>query len=162
MEKQYKLIVIGAGVAGLSTALAWNKIYNPEDVIVLEKNPIPGGCVTTFARKGFRFDTTQIIPDVSNLLEFFDVDVKLKKFDNYYARLFLTNPETQTTKIFSIASSKQEFQKYLVDNYPDDAVSIRKFFKYCQEMHDELNYLKTEPKLRHIPGILWNCKKNHC
>jgi len=154
-----KLVIIGAGIAGLSTALAWNKINNPNDVIILEKNPIPGGCVTTFARKGFRFDTTQIIPDVSNLLEFFDVDVKLKQFDNYYARLFLADPENQTAKVFPIASSKEEFQNYLIEHYPEDKDSIIRFFTYCQEMYDELNYLKTEPKLQHIPGILWNCKK---
>ena len=71
--RKYSLIVIGAGISGLSTALAWMRVYSPREhpVLVLEKNAVPGGCVSTFARGGYRFDTTQIIPDVSDLLRFF-------------------------------------------------------------------------------------------
>lgn len=53
MEK-YDFIIIGAGMGGLSVANFLAK-YNKK-VLVLEKHHIPGGLVTSFARKGVHFD----------------------------------------------------------------------------------------------------------
>ncbi|PKP22536.1 MAG: hypothetical protein CVU05_03535, partial [Bacteroidetes bacterium HGW-Bacteroidetes-21] len=127
--------------------------------LILEKNKIPGGCVTTFARKGFHFDTTQIIPDVSDLLTYFDIDIPLKKFDGYYARLFKADIQTKTAQIIPIPSSHKAFEEMLIERYPEDKKSIQRFFQYCLKMHQELNYLKTEPHLYQIPGILLHCKR---
>jgi len=159
--KHYKLIVIGAGITGLSTGLAWQKVFeaHKNDVLILEKNPTVGGCVSSFARKGYIFDTTQIIPDVSEILKFFDIDIPLLKFENYYARLFLTNASTKATKIIPIPSSVEAFQKLLTERYPDDSKKIKRFFSYCLDMYNELNYLKTEPKWYQIPRILIKCPK---
>lgn len=52
--QNYDYIVIGAGMGGLSTANFLAK-YDKK-VIVLEKHSIPGGLVTSFARKNVRFD----------------------------------------------------------------------------------------------------------
>jgi len=157
----YKIIIIGAGMSGLSTGLAWQKVYGAhnDDVLIVENNATVGGCVTSFARKGYIFDTTQIIPDVANVLAFFDVNIPLLKFENYYARLFLTNPATKITKIIPVPSSVNDFQDFLTQRYPEDKEKIEKFFSYCLAMYAELNYLKTEPKWFHIPGILINCPK---
>lgn len=51
---QYDYIIIGAGMGGLSAANFLAK-YN-KNVLVLEKHNIPGGMVTSFARKGAHFD----------------------------------------------------------------------------------------------------------
>lgn len=51
---QYDYIIIGAGMGGLSVANFLAK-YNKK-VLVLEKHNIPGGLVTSFARKGVHFD----------------------------------------------------------------------------------------------------------
>jgi all-trans-retinol 13,14-reductase len=157
----YKLVVVGAGITGLSTALAWKKAFpgSEKDVLVLERNSAVGGCVTTFARKGFRFDTTQIIPDVSDLLDFFQVDVPLKKFEGYYARLFMADTGNATARIVPIPSSVDEFEKMLAKEYPEDRRPIKRFFRYCLAMYHELNYLKTEPKWYQLPGILVHCPR---
>jgi len=159
--KHYKIIIIGAGMSGLSTGLAWQKVYGPhnDDVLIVEKNPTVGGCVTSFARKGYIFDTTQIIPDVADLLAFFGTDIPLLKFENYYARLFLAHPATKVTKIIPIPSSVEAFQKLLTERYPDDSKQVENFFSYCLDMYKELNYLKTEPKWYHIPRIIVKCPK---
>jgi all-trans-retinol 13,14-reductase len=159
MEKKYPLIVIGAGIAGLSTALAWKKVFpgNQKDVLIVERNAVVGGCVTTFARNGFIFDTTQIIPDISDVLQFFEVDLKLKKFEEYYARVFMANTEDGTVKIAHIPSSPELFRDYLITHYPEDQKAINKFFNCCLSMHQELGYLKTEPRWYQLPGILFRC-----
>lgn len=52
--EQYDFIIIGAGMGGLSVASFLTK-YNKR-VLVLEKHNIPGGLVTSFARRGVHFD----------------------------------------------------------------------------------------------------------
>ncbi len=153
------LVIIGAGIAGLSTALAWTKVRNPEThpVLVLEKNPVPGGCVMTFARKGYHFDTVQMIPDCRDLLRFFDIDIPLKRFEGSYARLFTVDPETRNREIFDIPSSVQDFSRDLQSRFPEDRRAILNFFEVCEKFIRELNNLKTEPRLRDLPAILLQC-----
>ncbi|MGE5652872.1 MAG: phytoene desaturase family protein, partial [Bacillota bacterium] len=54
MTETYDYIVIGAGMGGLSAANFLAK-YGKR-VLVLEKHSIPGGLVTSFARRGVHFD----------------------------------------------------------------------------------------------------------
>ena len=54
MLRQAKIIVIGAGVGGLTTAALLAQAGF--DVTVLEANTYPGGCAGTFFHKGYRFD----------------------------------------------------------------------------------------------------------
>lgn len=56
MEKQYDVIVIGAGNGGLTAATTVAKAgYR---TLLLEKHNIPGGCATSFVRGRFEFDTS--------------------------------------------------------------------------------------------------------
>jgi C-3',4' desaturase CrtD len=53
-EKQSRLIVIGAGIGGLTAAaLLAHKGYS---VLILDQALVPGGCASTFKRQGFTFD----------------------------------------------------------------------------------------------------------
>ena len=161
IDDNYKIIIIGAGITGLSTGLAWTKVFEARKsaVLIIEKQAVPGGCVSTFAREGYCFDTVQIIPDVSDILKFFDIGIDLIKFENYYARLFLADPLKKKAKIIPVASDRQSFAEYLFHSYPEDKKQITLFFDYCIKMHKELRHLKTEPKLWELIGILFNCRK---
>ncbi len=52
----YDYIIIGAGIGGLSAGL--NLAFNNKKVLILEKNSLPGGLVTTFKRGRFEFDAS--------------------------------------------------------------------------------------------------------
>ncbi len=54
MQTQPRIVVIGAGVGGLSTAALLARAGL--DVTVLEAHVYPGGCAGTFFHQGYRFD----------------------------------------------------------------------------------------------------------
>ncbi len=53
-DEEYDVVVIGAGIGGLTCAAYLAK--RGMRVKVLEQHYAPGGCCTSFSRKGFRFD----------------------------------------------------------------------------------------------------------
>ena len=54
LNKKWQIIVIGSGMASLTAAaLLANDGYK---VLVLEQNYLPGGCVSSYYRKGFIFE----------------------------------------------------------------------------------------------------------
>jgi len=161
MEREYGLIIIGAGMTGLSAALAWAETHDleKEPVLVLEKEPVPGGCVTTFARQGYRFDTVQIIPDISDLLKFYRIPLDLAAYEGCFARLFLADPSTGKARQYAVPQGKEAFRAYLAGLFPGEEERLARFFAYGQALLDELEYLKTEPTPLEGLGILLHCPR---
>ncbi|MCS7003877.1 MAG: NAD(P)/FAD-dependent oxidoreductase [Cytophagales bacterium] len=55
MQKKCDIIVIGGGMAGLSAASCL--VHAGKKVLVLEQNYLPGGCTSSYWRKGFVFES---------------------------------------------------------------------------------------------------------
>ena len=57
MEKTYdSIIIIGSGIGGLT---AGNFLVKDGcSTLIIEQHATPGGCVSSFERKGFNFDVT--------------------------------------------------------------------------------------------------------
>ncbi|MCX5710539.1 MAG: FAD-dependent oxidoreductase [Candidatus Omnitrophica bacterium] len=53
---EYDAIIIGAGMAGLTSALKLTS--EGKKIILLESQPVPGGVGTSFKRKGFKFEAS--------------------------------------------------------------------------------------------------------
>lgn len=56
MPEKYDVIIVGAGIGGLTAGAILAK--NGKKVLLLEKNPVPGGYAVNFRRKGFEFDAS--------------------------------------------------------------------------------------------------------
>ena len=76
------VIVIGAGIAGIATALRLRK--RGATVLVLEKNSCIGGKISQFESKGYRFDkgpSLFTMPELVNNL----YDLYEKNYLDYYS-----------------------------------------------------------------------------
>ena len=54
-DKTWDIVVIGSGMASLTAAVLHAK--DQKSVLVLEQNYLPGGCVSSYYRKGYIFET---------------------------------------------------------------------------------------------------------
>jgi len=160
MDKK-KLIVIGGGITGLSTGLTWaqNHDVKKEPVLIIEKESKSGGYVTSYEREDFLFDTCQLIPNISELLDYLGIEIELKAFKGYYMRIFIVNPETDQVKVIELPSGVETFKKKLMEMYPRNAEQIEKFLDYSRAMYIELFKLKMEPKFTEILKMLFSCPK---
>jgi len=155
------LVVIGGGVTGLSAALGYaiNEDVSRHPVLVLEKQPKVGGYVTSFKRQGFLFDTAQIVADISHLLEYLGVEVELRRFEGYFARIFLADVASGSARVFEIPNGRAAFEHKLVEEFPRQADPIRRMFAHSHAMYEELWRLKVEPGFLDIVRMLLTCRK---
>jgi all-trans-retinol 13,14-reductase len=146
-ERRYGLVVVGGGITGLSAALAWALNVDPRQrpVLVLEKQPRVGGYVTSFKREGFLFDTAQFVPDPTDILEYFGVDIELKRFAGNTARIFIVDPATGRSTRIEIPSGSEAFERMLAARYPERERGIRRLLAEARKMYGELIDLKVAP-----------------
>ena len=160
-KNKYGLIVIGGGITGLSSALTWAMYHDvkEEPVLIIEKDAKTGGYVTSYERQGYVFDTCQMIPNISELLEFFDIDIELKEYKGYYTRIFLVDTQTKKVRTIDLPSGFEDFKKDLMIKYPNNAAEIEHLLDYSRDLYLELFKLKLEPTFIEILKMLITCPK---
>jgi phytoene dehydrogenase-like protein len=85
MDKK-KILIIGGGIGGLSTALRLSK-YPNLDITIIEKNNQFGGRLNKIEKDGFIFDTGPSFFSMSYEFEELDKDAGLKKLPFDYEPL---------------------------------------------------------------------------
>jgi phytoene dehydrogenase-like protein len=160
-ENRKDLIIIGGGINGLSAGLAYalNNDLKQKKVLVVEKGPISGGYVTSFARKGYFFDTCQMASNVSDVLDYFGISMDWKEFKSDFIRIFKADTQTYAMKTIELISGKEEFETQLIKQFPNESVLLRKYFDYSSAMFNELHGLKNAPNLADMFKMLFTCPK---
>ena len=84
--EHYDLVIIGSGISGLSTGLMWQKNTTNKRTLIIEKNAYPGGYSTAYERDGYVFETTQLFPDIIDMIEYLGVEINLKQYKGNFMR----------------------------------------------------------------------------
>ena len=161
----YDYIIVGAGVGGLSAGL--NLAFNKKKVLILEKNSLPGGLVTTIKRGRFEFDASlydlmyygseEHVGSLQRLFKKFNLDIDVL-------------PIPYNIRIKSLDDKFDEVIKGDIDDwilrleelYSGSMSTFRSLLPVLKEIDEALNALKKGKKnaLKDFPNFTKYLDKN--
>ncbi len=142
---QYDLVIIGCGLSGLSSGLMWMKNTKGMKTLIVEQNSYPGGYSTSYERQGYVFETSQLFPDIIDIIEYLEIDIDLKKFEGNFMRRLVVDGDT--IKEYQIPAGADYFTAYLMAQFPADAEKIKSLMEYSVDMFKQVRKLKANSKL---------------
>ena len=145
-NKHYDLIIIGAGISGLSTGLMWQKNTKNQKTLIIEKNSYPGGYSTTYKRKDYVFETTQLFPDIIDMMNYLGIELNLKKYEKDFMRRIVVHGDNVDE--YKIPAGVDNYKQYLKNTFPDDADKIEKLINYSTSMFSQVRKLKVIPTIK--------------
>ncbi|MBW2095120.1 MAG: NAD(P)/FAD-dependent oxidoreductase [Deltaproteobacteria bacterium] len=145
-EDTYDLLIIGAGISGLATGLMWVKNTEGKKTLLLEKNSYPGGYSTAYVREGYVFETTQLFPDIVDILEYLGLEMNLKRYEGDFMRRIVVHGDEVDE--YHIPTGPEHFAEYLAKLFPGEADKIRKLIDYAVSMFSQVRKLKVIPTFR--------------
>jgi len=145
-SRDYDLVIIGSGLSGLSSGMMWQKNTADKRTLIIEKNPYPGGYSTAYEREGYVFETTQLFPDIIDILEYLEIDLDLKQFEGNFMRRLVVDGEQ--VEEYKIPAGAENFKAYLIRIFPDDADKIRALMDYSVDMFKQVRKLKANSTLK--------------
>lgn len=139
MNMEYDAIIIGAGAAGLTAAVKLSSLG--KKILLLEKQPVPGGFATTFNRKGFIFESAWHCVDglqeggeLRNFLEEYGIIQKINFIElKDFSRIIY--PEHDFTAGFN----RDSFVKYLKKSFPQESRGIERLFGAFDRFYRQLD-----------------------
>ncbi len=145
MQNQHDVIIIGAGLGGLTAGAKLAK--EGYKVLIIEQHDIPGGCATTFRRKGYTVEV-----GLHELDGLDDKDIKRTIFDEFEVFdhvQFVKLPEfykfQHRDESFIMPHDREEAIKRLNERFPDEKKAILKYFKIIYGFKNEiLKYPKNK------------------
>ena len=149
-----KIIVIGAGIAGLSSAI---RLQNAGfQVSVFEMNDYPGGKLTAFSEKGYRFDMG---PSLFTMPHFVDelFIVSNKKAEDYFSykrKNTVCHYFYKDGTTFQAASEEKEFASEAASTFDVEEDDVLNYFKKSKKKYDLTSSLFLENSLHKLATYL--------
>ncbi|MDD4900444.1 MAG: NAD(P)/FAD-dependent oxidoreductase [Candidatus Omnitrophica bacterium] len=147
---EYDCIIIGAGVGGLSAGLKLSTLG--KKILLLEKQPVPGGFATTFSRKGFIFESAihcvdELSPGgwVRGFLEKHNIDKKIEFIElKDFARIIYPGHD------FVADFNPDHFLQLLVSKFPQEEAGLHKLFSAFDKFFRQFDRFSESP----LPDVL--------
>ena len=131
VDKENKVVIVGAGMAGL-TAAAYLTREN-FNVLLLDKNERVGGLVGTFESNGFFFDSGPRAFVNSGIVKPILQDLGIQT--EYLENKITIGVEDQFFKIHSM-QDLQEYKRILIDLYPENKHEIEEIISIISKLSD--------------------------
>ena len=148
-ENKYNTLVIGAGIAGLTSAAYLAR--DGQKVMLIEKNNETGGLVNSFLRDGFVFDAgVRALLDAGIVMPMFEeLGIKLKTVKSPVS----IGVSDQIIDIECV-NDLEAYRKLLINLYPDSQDDIDKILKSIRKImkHMDVLYGIENPVFKDIPG----------
>jgi len=142
----YDMVIIGAGLSGLACGLMWMKNTTGMKTLIIEKNSYPGGYSTAYEKGGYVFETSQLFPDIVDILDYLEIDLPLKRYENNFMRRLVVDGEHVDE--YRIPAGSENFTKYLIGKFPDDAEKISALLTYSVDLFKQVRKLKANATLK--------------
>lgn len=146
----YDVIIVGAGIGGLAAAL--NLANNNKKVLILEKNSLPGGLVSTFKRGRFEFDTSietlfgygneDHIGTLQKLLKGLEIDISSTNIP-FNTRIKALDENLD----YEIKENVEDWFLTLERLFPGSVDDLKNYLPVTKEIHEALEYIKNDKTL---------------
>lgn len=139
--ESFDYVILGAGLGGLSAAACLTRQGN--QVAVLEKHYLPGGCCHTFDYGEYRFcaDVHYISQcgshqTIGQFLNYIERDVPFNSLDPNGIDRVIT-PEVD----FKIPLGWETFRSRLLSTFPEESDAINRYCDEIKQLHQEIHHL---------------------
>ncbi len=154
----HDVIIIGAGIGGLTAGNILAK--NGMKVLILEKNHVPGGAVTTYYRDGYPIDICHAMCAITGrgfIRKYFEYLGILNKIEFIeLEKTFIHFNKTQDRQVFCY-SEADRYVEELVKHFPGESTKIRSLFSKIE------NIWRNEVLKSYYNPSLWDllCRYPH-
>lgn len=144
------IAIVGAGIAGLAVAIRLQAMGN--HVVVFEANDYPGGKLTAFSEKGYRFDMGPSLFTMPQYVEELFVVAKqpMEKYFSYKRKSIICNYFYEDGTTFSALANISDFAKSAAKVFGVEEQSLINYFERSKKKYDITASLFLEKSLHKL------------
>ncbi|WP_375235477.1 1-hydroxycarotenoid 3,4-desaturase CrtD [Winogradskyella sp.] len=148
------VVIIGAGIAGIAVAIRLKS--QGYSVSVYEANSYPGGKLTAFKDKGYRFDMGPSLFTMPQFVEdlFAIAQTNISDYFEYKKKNVVCNYFYEDGTTFTAVANEDEFARNAEQTFNINAEDLRKYFSQSKKKYDLTASLFLEKSLHKFDTYL--------